>query len=121
MLDHLELTVPNLPASEEFYRAALAPLGYGLHVSAPSRGYGVSISALDFWLREGPAAAPPPHFAFNCTNREIVGRAYRAAIAAGGVDDGAPTLLRHIHEHYYAAFVRDPDGHKVEFVCHAAP
>ena len=120
MLDHLELSVSNLPRSTEFFRAALAPLGYELHVAAAANGFGVSMAALDFWLHEGEASTPRPHFAFHCARRALVDRAYRAALEAGGIDNGAPRLLPHIHEHYYAAFVRDPDGHNVEFVCHAA-
>jgi catechol 2,3-dioxygenase-like lactoylglutathione lyase family enzyme len=120
MLDHLELSVPDLPRSRSFYRAALAPLAYELRVDAQSSGFGVDSSSLDFWLRTGDAARPPPHFAFQCASRDIVHAAHVAALAAGGVDNGAPRLMPHIHPNYYAAFVRDPDGHNVEFVCHHA-
>lgn len=63
---------------------------------------------------------PPPHFAFQCRSRALVDAAFTAAIAAGGADNGEPKLLPHIHPNYYAGFVRDPDGHNVEFVCHRA-
>ena len=118
MLDHLELSVVDLERATSFYRAALAPLGYELRVDAATRGFGVDDATLDFWLREGEAARPAPHFAFNCPSRERVREAHHAALAGGGVDAGAPQLLPHIHPSYYAAFVLDPDGHKVEFVCH---
>ena len=118
MLDHLELTVANLQSSERFYRAALAPLGYELRVTSVSRGFGTDAHALDFWIKVGQAAVPPPHFAFQCRSRALVNAAFDAAVAAGGEDNGKPALLAHIHPSYYAAFVRDPDGHNVEFVCH---
>jgi catechol 2,3-dioxygenase-like lactoylglutathione lyase family enzyme len=119
MLDHLEITVADLERSATFYSAALAPLGYELRVSAEGRGFGADGRTLDFWLRRGEAARPPPHFAFHCTSRALACRAHEAAVAAGGIDAGSPRLLPHIHPSYFAGFVLDPDGHKVEFVCHA--
>jgi catechol 2,3-dioxygenase-like lactoylglutathione lyase family enzyme len=123
MIDHLELNVSNIERSTAFYRSALAPLGYDLHVPAPAPavGFGSAPARLDFWLRSGDVSTPTPHFAFGCTTRDHVRRAHDAAIRAGGVDDGPPALLAHIHPSYFAGFVRDPDGHKVEFVCHATP
>jgi catechol 2,3-dioxygenase-like lactoylglutathione lyase family enzyme len=119
MLDHLEINVADLERSAAFYRAALAPLGYDLRVSAEGRGFGVDARTLDFWLRRDEPARPPPHFAFNCANRALARRAHEAAVGAGGIDAGSPRLLPHIHANYFAGFVLDPDGHKVEFVCHA--
>ena len=118
MIDHLELSTNDPARSTAFYRAALAPLGYALHVEGRTNGFGVSPECLDFWVQGGGPATPRPHFAFNCATRALVDLAYPAALAAGGVDNGAPKLLPHIHPHYYSAFVRDPDGHNVEFVCH---
>jgi len=120
MLDHLELAVSDLERAAEFYRAALAPLGYRLHVSSETRGFGTSMDTLDFWLRAAVVSTPPPHFAFHCTDRTLVDSAHRAALSAGGTDNGTPQLLTRIHPHYYAGFVLDPDGHNVEFVCHKA-
>lgn len=80
MLDHLELSVQNLSRSQEFYRAALAPLGYGLHVTSEVRGFGVDKDNLDFWLRAGEASSPRPHFAFRCATRAVADRGYAAAI-----------------------------------------
>lgn len=119
MLDHLEINVADLERSARFYRAALAPLGYELHVDSELRGFGASTAALDFWLRRGEQSEPRPHFAFRCNSRALVASAFNAALEANGEDDGAPRLLPHIHASYFAAFVRDPDGHRVEFVCHA--
>ena len=122
MIDHLELLVSDLDRSTAFYRGALAPLGYELRVPPPAAavGFGAAPDRLDFWLRAGVASTPTPHFAFHCTTRAEVVSAYDAAIRAGGVDNGAPRVLAHIHPSYFAGFVRDPDGHNVEFVCHVA-
>ena len=119
MIDHLELSVVDLLRSETFFRRALGPLGYQLRVSNELRGFGVEMNSLDFWLRGDGASTPRPHFAFNCATRALVNNAYEAAIAAGGTDNGQPKLMAHIHANYYAGFVRDPDGHNIEFVCHA--
>ncbi len=118
MIDHLELFVRDIEASTEFYRGALAPLGYALHVMGPSRGFGASPDQLDFWIRGGDASTPRPHYAFNCTSRELVDSTYAAALRAGGTIHRAPALMPQVHERYYAAMVFDPDGHKVEFACH---
>ncbi|HZP67080.1 MAG TPA: VOC family protein [Rudaea sp.] len=120
MIDHVELFVADVRRSTDFFRAALAPLGYALHVEGASNGFGSAAAALDFWVRPGGPSAPLPHVAFNCADRALVDAAHRAALAAGGADNGAPKLLPHIHAHYYAGFVRDPDGHNIEFVCHRA-
>jgi catechol 2,3-dioxygenase-like lactoylglutathione lyase family enzyme len=117
MIDHLELSTNDLAATTAFYRGALAPLGYALHVQGPSHGFGASPDRLDFWVRPGEASSPRPHFAFACETRAHVDAAHRAALQAGGVDNGAPRLMPHLHPTYYAGFVRDPDGHNVEFVC----
>jgi catechol 2,3-dioxygenase-like lactoylglutathione lyase family enzyme len=120
MIDHVELFVADVRRSSDFFRAALAPLGYALHVEGKSNGFGSDGASLDFWVRDGGPSTPLPHVAFNCTDRALVDSAYRAAIAAGGADNGAPKVLPHIHPNYYAGFVHDPDGHNIEFVCHAA-
>ncbi len=61
----------------------------------------------------------PGHIAFAALDRNTVDAFYQAALAAGAVDDGAPGLRPHYHANYYAAFVIDPDGHRIEAVCHA--
>jgi catechol 2,3-dioxygenase-like lactoylglutathione lyase family enzyme len=119
MIDHLELLVADLPRATDFFRQALGPLGYAVHVEGAPRGFGASRDRLDFWLNQGGPSTPRPHLAFHCTSRALVDDSHRAALAAGGTDNGAPRILEHIHPTYYAAFVRDPDGHNIEFVCHA--
>ncbi|HSX60809.1 MAG TPA: VOC family protein [Tahibacter sp.] len=121
MIDHVELQVADAAASTNFFAAALAPLGYALHVQGPSNGFGTGMEALDFWVKPGGPSEPRPHVAFNCADRATVDAAYAAALAGGGRDRAAPALLERIHPHYYAAFVHDPDGHNIEFVCHRAP
>lgn len=117
MIDHLELATPDLAASTAFYRGALAPLGYALHVEGKANGFGAEPGRLDFWLRPGEASTPRPHFAFFCATRALVDASHRAALQSGGTDNGAPKLRVDISPTYYAGFVRDPDGHNVEFVC----
>jgi catechol 2,3-dioxygenase-like lactoylglutathione lyase family enzyme len=119
MIDHLELFTADIRRTSEFYRLALAPIGYSLRVEGKSNGFGADPAKLDFWVREGGPSSPRPHFAFGCATRGLVDQAHRAALEAGGENNGAPALLPHIHPTYYAGFVRDPDGHNVEFVCHA--
>ena len=121
MIDHVELHVSDPARTSAFFRGALAPIGYAQHVEGPiSIGFGADAASLDFWVRAGGPSAPLPHVAFRCVRRALVDAAYRAALDAGGADNGAPKLLPHIHAAYYAGFVRDPDGPNIEFVCHAA-
>lgn len=118
MLDHLEVEVRDLAASRRFYSAALAPLGYAVKVEGPSLGFGDE-RAKDFWIKSGTPAGRPLHYAFNCPSQEHVRAAYEASLRGGGTGDRIPALLPHIHPHYFAGFVFDPDGNLVEFVTHA--
>jgi len=121
MIDHLEISVSDLPASTTFYTAALAPLGYRHYVAREALcGWGTSEIAPDFWVRTGGAPQPLPHVAFNCVSRDLVRRCYEAAIATGARSRVEPTLMTRVHANYYAAQVFDPDGHNIEFACHFA-
>jgi catechol 2,3-dioxygenase-like lactoylglutathione lyase family enzyme len=80
-------------------------------------GYGVAPKP-DFWVAEGTPNAPPIHIAFRADSHAQVDAFYKAAIAAGGRDNGAPGPRPHYHANYYGAFVLDPDGHNIEAVCH---
>jgi predicted lactoylglutathione lyase len=82
-------------------------------------GLGVPPKA-DFWLHQGTPQQPRVHVAFACDTREQVDAFYAAALAAGGKDNGPPGPRPHYHEHYYGAFVLDPDGHNIEACCHQA-
>jgi catechol 2,3-dioxygenase-like lactoylglutathione lyase family enzyme len=119
MIDHVGLQVSDAARSRAFYVAALAPLGYALLMEWQDHaGFGIAPKP-DFWIGQGPANAPPVHVAFRAQTRAQVDAFHRAAIAAGGRDNGAPGLRPHYHPHYYGAFVLDPDGHNIEAVCHA--
>ncbi len=127
MIDHTGLAVSDAGVSRRFYEAALAPLGYEVLLEVPTEhtggivvlGFGVPPKP-DFWLRQGAPQKPPIHIAFRAENRAVVDAFYEAALAAGGIDNGAPGLRTHYHPDYYGAFVRDPDGHNVEACCHTA-
>lgn len=119
MIDHIGLAVSDIDKAKAFYGAALAPLGYGLLMQfGQGAGFGIAPKP-DFWLHQGSSNVPPIHVAFAAASREVVDAFHRAALAAGGRDNGAPGLRPHYHAHYYGAFVLDPDGHNIEAVCHA--
>jgi catechol 2,3-dioxygenase-like lactoylglutathione lyase family enzyme len=119
VIDHMAVGVSNLSRSKAFYQAALAPLGYTLLMEDDgSAGFGVAPKP-DFWLGEGAPNVPPVHVAFATHSRADVDAFYRAAMAAGGRDNGPPGLRAYYHPNYYGAFVLDPDGHNVEAVCHS--
>ena len=117
MIDHIGLAVSDLDKSVAFYTKALAPLGYELVMKWEQfAGFGIA-GKPDFWIGKG-APKDAVHVAFRAPGRAQVRAFYDAAMAAGGKDNGAPGERPHYHEHYYGAFVRDPDGHNVEAVCH---
>ena len=117
MIDHVSLNVSSLDRSKRFYTAALAPLGYKVVMEFPGvAGIGAG-GKPDFWVAEGKAGEPI-HVAFASERRDQVDAFHRAALAAGGRDNGAPGLRPQYHPTYYGAFVLDPDGHNIEAVCH---
>jgi catechol 2,3-dioxygenase-like lactoylglutathione lyase family enzyme len=118
MIDHTGVSVSDLARAKAFYRAALAPLGYTLLLEWEEfAGFGVAPKP-DFWIAHGAPNEPRVHVAFRADSRAVVDAFYRAAIAAGGRDNGPPGLRPHYHDNYYGAFVLDPDGHNIEAVCH---
>ena len=125
MIDHMAFQVSDLKRSQEFYDKALAPLGYKRLMEAPEKnaqgawflGWGDSLDT-DIWIGESQRTEPRLHIAFRADNHQQVDEFYEAALAAGGKDNGKPGLRPHYHEHYYGAYVLDPDGHNVEAVCH---
>ncbi len=124
MFDHISIGVRDLAASGRFYDAALRPLGQArLHDSADSLGYGKG--AAGFWLSQTEHPVPADtrsglHFCFTAPDRDAVDAFHRAALAAGGSDNGAPGKRPEYGPDYYAAFVIDPDGYRLEAHCHAA-
>jgi catechol 2,3-dioxygenase-like lactoylglutathione lyase family enzyme len=118
MFDHLGLGVTKLAESKSFYLKALRPLGVAVAMEGP---YGVGLGQNgkpSFWLYETKEHPAPLHLAFAAQTRKQVDEFYRAALAAGGKDNGAPGLRPDYHANYYGAFVIGPDGHNVEAVCH---
>jgi catechol 2,3-dioxygenase-like lactoylglutathione lyase family enzyme len=119
MIDHTGVTVSDVVKAKAFYHAALAPLGYGLLMEWELfAGFGVAPKP-DFWIGQGIPNEPHVHVAFRADTRAQVDAFYRAALAAGGRDNGPPGPRPHYHDNYYGAFVLDPDGHNIEAVCHS--
>ena len=125
MIDHIGFPVSDCPRSKSFYEKALAPLGYTLIMEiaetesgSPACGFGKN-GKPDFWIGGEGGLRGVLHVALAADNRATVDAFYRAALAAGGTDNGAPGVRAHYHPNYYGAFVLDPDGHNVEAVCHS--
>ncbi|WOH66511.1 VOC family protein [Bradyrhizobium sp. BWA-3-5] len=125
MIDHIGFPVSNYERSKVFYLKALAPLDYVLVMEVkqegadehPAAGFGAH-GKPDFWIGGEGGLDKPLHVAILAKDRATVDAFYKAAIAAGGRDNGAPGIRAHYHPNYYGAFVLDPDGHNIEAVCH---
>ena len=118
MFDHVGFGVTDLAKSKAFFLSSLGPLGVTTVMEGP---YGVGIGRNgkpSLWLYETKEAPAHLHIAIAASERSDVYAFYRAAIAAGGKDNGAPGLRPHYHPNYYGAFVIGPDGHNIEAVCH---
>jgi catechol 2,3-dioxygenase-like lactoylglutathione lyase family enzyme len=126
MIDHLSLGVRDLARGRAFFDAILAPLGYRRGYDHDDvSGYGfpethpLGEQTLPFWIGAEPeGAALNGHVCFRAPDRAAVDAFHRAALAAGARDNGAPGLRSQYHASYYAAFVVDPNGHRLEAVCH---
>ncbi|MEP6567087.1 MAG: VOC family protein [Mesorhizobium sp.] len=124
MLDHVSIGVRDANASKRFYDAALKPLGYTCLSQSPgSLGYGAEVVAL--WVNEAPHPVSADvesglHFCFAAPTRGSVDAFHSGALREGGSDNGAPGLRASYGENYYAAFVVDPDGYRIEAYCSAA-
>ena len=119
MFDHVVFGVSDYAASKAFFLKVLEPLGVAVVSEGP---LGVELSPPEgkaslclYQTEEKPAHL---HLAFTAENRQQVEAFYRAAMEAGGKDNGAPGLCPDYHATYYAAFVIGPDGHNIEVVCH---
>ena len=119
MFDHVKFGVSDYAASKAFFLRALEPLGVAV-VSEGVPSYGVELASKSkaslclFQTEEKPAHL---HLAFKAETRQQVDAFYRAALEAGGRDNGPPGLRPQYHANYYAAFVIGPDGHNIEAVC----
>lgn len=122
MFDHVKFGVSDYAASKAFFLKALAPLGVAV-VGEGTPAYGVELCRSDnpcsLCLCQTDEKPAHLHLAFAAQTREQVDAFYRAAIEAGGRDNGPPGLRPQYHANYYAAFVIGPDGHNIEAVCHA--
>ncbi len=125
MLDHVSLAVSDYVRARDFYVEALKPLGIAVAFeSSPETpsgerycGFGRD-GRLQFWIGAAETGVSGVHVAFAARDRASVRAFHTAALATGGRDNGAPGLRPHYHEHYYGAFVFDPDGNNIEAVCH---
>jgi catechol 2,3-dioxygenase-like lactoylglutathione lyase family enzyme len=118
VIDHVSIPVNSLAVAGEFFEAVLAPLGYARLVDEPSRiGFGKRYPEL--WLNERPGLKPLDprdghHVCLRAGSAAEVDRFHTIALARGGVDEGAPGLRRYSKAEVYAAFIRDPDGNRLE-------
>jgi catechol 2,3-dioxygenase-like lactoylglutathione lyase family enzyme len=117
MIDHVGFAVSDYAHSKRFYVDALAPLGYGLLMEFENVGGFGAGGKPDFWISQGTPVAPL-HIAILARDRATVDAFHAAALRAGGRDNGAPGLRPQYHPNYYGAYVRDPDGNKIQAVCH---
>ena len=130
MLDHVSITVVDFTAAERFYDAVMEALGVpkvGRDAAEGWLGYGERCSAdhpgrsyLSVRLGARSEPARGRHVSFKAPSRAAVDAFWAAGLARGGADEGAPGLRPRYHEAYYAAFVADPSGNRLEAVCHLA-
>jgi catechol 2,3-dioxygenase-like lactoylglutathione lyase family enzyme len=120
MLDHVSIQCTDLAAAASFYDAVLAPLG-GRRVLDFGGAIGYGVDFPDFWIgaQQTGAGFRESHVAFTAADRGAVHAFFDAAVAARAEVLHEPRPWPEYHEHYYGAFVRDPDGNNIEAVCHA--
>lgn len=124
MIDHFGIQVADVDASGRWYVTVFAPIGMSEAVRIPTPGgpvLGLTTGAQpSFWLSPSPTDGPSreDHFAFGAPDRASVDAVHDAAVAAGVEVLHTPRVFPEYHPGYYAVFLRDPDGHNVEAVCH---
>lgn len=121
MIDHVSVAVRDLDRAEPFYAALLAPLGMRKLRECPNAAIGFGKKYPEFWINRRAAMARVAddsgvHICLRATDSRAVEDFHAAALKAGGTSDGAPGLRSEYHSSYYAAFVRDPDGNRIEAV-----
>jgi catechol 2,3-dioxygenase-like lactoylglutathione lyase family enzyme len=121
MIDHVSIAVRDLRKAEPFYAAVLAPLGMRKLREWPNAAIGFGKTYPEFWInrREGMDRLGEDsgvHICLRATDIRAVEDFHVAAIRAGGASDGAPGVRAQYHSGYYAAFIRDPDGNRIEAV-----
>ncbi|MFI4960864.1 MAG: VOC family protein [Hyphomicrobiales bacterium] len=125
MIDHVSIAVRDLKAGERFYTALLTTLGMTKLRDWPDAAIGYGKKYPEFWINRRKDMAPVAadsgvHICLRAPSVEAVDAFHAAALAAGGLSDGAPGLRAHYHENYYAAFICDPDGNRIEAVTFVA-
>jgi catechol 2,3-dioxygenase-like lactoylglutathione lyase family enzyme len=125
MIDHVSIAVRDLKAGERFYTALLTTLGMTKLREWPDAAIGYGKKYPEFWINRRTDMAPIAadsgvHICLRAPSSAMVDAFHAAALAAGGISDGAPGLRAHYHENYYAAFIRDPDGNRIEAVTFVA-
>jgi len=124
IFDHVSIRVGDFERSQAFYRAALPALGIEQQFSLARPGgqvAGFGKGRTSFFVMAGKPPHGAIHLALSAGSRAAVDAFHRAALAAGGRDNGAPGMRPRYHENYYAAFVLDPDGNNIEAVFQGAP
>ncbi|MEQ8306973.1 MAG: VOC family protein [Hoeflea sp.] len=123
MLDHVSLSVADMERAKRFYSAVLATLGMEMvgEVTAAQSGsvayagFGIGRKG-QLWIAEDGPQTPSAHICFRAPSRQAVRDFHAAGLANGGTDNGAPGIREIYHPEYFAAFVRDPEGHNIEAV-----
>jgi catechol 2,3-dioxygenase-like lactoylglutathione lyase family enzyme len=124
IIDHMSLSVADFAEMLAFYEQALAPLGittmmrFGKDITGNVDVAGLGREKPFLWIADGGKTTPHAHLAIRADSRAQVDAFHRAALAAGGTDNGAPGLRPHYHANYYGAFIIDPEGHNLEAVYH---
>ncbi len=121
MIDHISIAVRDLAAGARFYETLLATLAMSKLCEWPDAAIGYGKKYPEFWINKRSAMAPITadsgvHICLRAASTEAVDAFHTAALAAGGASDGAPGFRAHYHQNYYAAFIRDPDGNRIEAV-----
>ncbi|MGF6231531.1 catechol 2,3-dioxygenase-like lactoylglutathione lyase family enzyme [Inquilinus ginsengisoli] len=128
IINHVEFPVAEAERARRFYEAVLAPLGLTLVISIdPARtphggarhGFGKN-GYPSLWIHQQSGERLRIHLAFTADDRATVDAFHAAALANGGMDNGAPGIRERYHDHYYAAYILDPDGNNIEAVCQRA-
>jgi len=121
MIDHISIAVRDLVKGERFYAALLAPLGLAKLREWPDAAIGFGKKYPEFWINRRDAMDRVAddsgvHICLRASDIAAVDAFHAAALQAGGTSDGEPGLRPHYYEGYYAAFIRDPDGNRIEAV-----
>lgn len=125
ILDHIEIPVANGRIAKQFYSRTLSVLGMSVVIDIPPLhnkfggmrcGFGKNGYPC-FWIHDHDSKTACVHIAFKADTNEQVSELYELAIVNGGIDNGPPGVRHHYHGGYYAAYVLDPDGNNIEFVC----